>query len=325
MQVAVQERKKNGRAERSVSPKSLSLLDDWLNLNSMIRDLAKIFDKLDTEDQIVTLNALIKATKTQSSSIVLYISPEVARWILDNLNTRNRNKRKAKIRMYSQDQTDEEWMLTGDTIKFDWEGLLIDGQNRLSSIIKSGLTTESHVVFGIDPAAYRVIDHGAGRNGGDTFKTANIEYPGITSRAVRWLWIFNNPKVDRSTSLSDRAILDYYEKMINKAALKSHVQQAMKMINGTIPHGTLAAMLYLMEKKDPKLVKIFTEDLQKGNRGAGTLLKYLYQIKSSPGMRVKETHVTALTILAWNAYRRDAKVTLKLLTWNEETPHPTIE
>lgn len=97
MQVAVQERKKNGRAERSVSPKSLSLLDDWLNLNSMIRDLAKIFDKLDTEDQIVTLNALIKATKTQSSSIVLYISPEVARWILDNLNTRNRNKRKAKI------------------------------------------------------------------------------------------------------------------------------------------------------------------------------------------------------------------------------------
>lgn len=63
------------------------------------------------------------------------------------------------------------YMVNGESIIFDWNGRLIDGQHRLMAIIEAGICTEAVVVRGVNPDAYKTIDNtGAGsRSSADLF------------------------------------------------------------------------------------------------------------------------------------------------------------
>ena len=56
-----------------------------------------------------------------------------------------------------------DWYLTGDCLKFDADGVLRDGQNRLRSSVTSGVPFLTHVVFAIPPEAFDVLDSGTVR------------------------------------------------------------------------------------------------------------------------------------------------------------------
>src|SRR4051794_4301498 len=70
----------------------------------------------------------------------VWITPELARAILTDLNKGTRTKKPEEIRRYANDMKDGRWVMTGESIKFGTDGLLKDGQNRLSACVQANVS-----------------------------------------------------------------------------------------------------------------------------------------------------------------------------------------
>lgn len=79
------------------------------------------------------------------------ISPEEAQAYLDN-NAKHRPIKEKKVNEYMGEMADGKWRLNGKTICFDTNGRLLNGQHRLSAVVKSGVSLTTVVVRGLDPA-----------------------------------------------------------------------------------------------------------------------------------------------------------------------------
>src|ERR1700691_3954015 len=104
------------------------------------------------QQQVEALKELI--AQPPGPSHVIEWSPKLAEHVLTELNPKNRPRKPGKIKQYAADISNKAWGVTGDTIKFGSDGLLKDGQNRLSACVRVNKPFTSHTVFGIDPALF---------------------------------------------------------------------------------------------------------------------------------------------------------------------------
>lgn len=95
-------------------------------------------------------------------SATIRISPAVAESMRVR-NIRNRNESAKTQNLWAEDMKAGRWRPEDASIKFGWDGVLLDGQNRLGAIIRSGLTTPMRVVWNMDPATQLVMDQGLPR------------------------------------------------------------------------------------------------------------------------------------------------------------------
>lgn len=102
------------------------------------------------------------------------ITPKMAAEFLEKNFSDNRNIRNSVIEQYASDMRNERWTESGETIKFDEYGNLVDGQHRLQAVIKSGKTVAFFVVYGLKESAMTNIDIGARRTASDALKVFGI-------------------------------------------------------------------------------------------------------------------------------------------------------
>lgn len=95
------------------------------------------------------------------------ITPALAAEFLTKNVAHNRRLKLAKIAAFARDMKNGKWRLTHQAIAFDWNGELVDGQNRLSAIVKSKTTVDMWVYHGLDPEDFTVLDSGTARTAGD--------------------------------------------------------------------------------------------------------------------------------------------------------------
>lgn len=79
------------------------------------------------------------------------INPEEAQAYLDN-NAKHRPIKEKKVAEYMAEMQDGKWRLNGKTICFDSTGRLLNGQHRLSAVVRAGVSLTTVVVRGLDPA-----------------------------------------------------------------------------------------------------------------------------------------------------------------------------
>ena len=278
-------------------------------------------------DQIAALQALMN--DPPENSRVITISPALAQWIIDNLNTRNRKKRPRRIQTYARGMT-AGWVLNGATLVFSRKSLL-DGQNRLYACIVSQKSFKSHVVFGIDPDAFDSIDAGIGRTGGDTFYVAQIKDWHIVSPATRWLrllsdaWENSHHPKRGDSDVSNPEHLRYYEDHVAKERMAQAARRAKKAPTKIFDRGQLAALLYAFDKADPDRTRKFATDLEKTQRGVLKLSKILDELKGAQLGRMHENQRAAMIIRAWNAYQHANRVPRKQeLLWTEAQDFPQL-
>lgn len=97
----------------------------------------------------------------------VYVTPDLAASWLDLNVDRSRNVKKSRIGGYVRDIRNDSWVITGEAIKFDTEGRLVDGQNRCHAIVVAGQGAWALVARGISQDALVVLDSGSARNTGD--------------------------------------------------------------------------------------------------------------------------------------------------------------
>jgi len=101
------------------------------------------------------------------------LTPEVATEYLAT-NEENRHLRKRAVDMYMRNMEQGEWKVTGETIKFDKNGRLIDGQHRLHAIIRAGAEIPTLVIRGLEPDVQGVIDTNIHRTAGDMLRLTGV-------------------------------------------------------------------------------------------------------------------------------------------------------
>lgn len=111
-------------------------------------------------------------------STVETVTPEKARAILDSCRNRNRPISKKLVAKLAREMQDGKWMENGESIVFNDNGDLLDGQHRLSAICLSGVPCRMVVAKGVDHEAFRTIDRGKKRSPRDDlfilgYKNAN--------------------------------------------------------------------------------------------------------------------------------------------------------
>lgn len=112
------------------------------------------------------------------------VTPEIAaEWL--KANTANRKISAKSKSQYARDMASGNWRVTGDPIRFDINGKLIDGQHRLKACVDSGVNFTTAVLYGLQPSDQIVIDTVRPRSAHDVLAMYGYKGTSLTAAMCR--------------------------------------------------------------------------------------------------------------------------------------------
>lgn len=263
------------------------------------------------------------------------IGPKKAREYLDMMPRNRRQRGRVKDR-YIKAMTKGQWKLTGEAIKFNTRGELIDGQHRLEAIIATGKTVEILVCRNVPPEAFMELDTGATRSPGDLLTVAGYDYSNGVASAIRFITSIYKVEagtVSPSSLARERAapetLLEYaeaYSDSLVDAVRKTMTKQARTVCS---PPAMFAALYYIFAEHNKKGADQFFDTLIDGlgyEQGRQDpiyqLRRLLEQFKANKHQKRPNFYKAAITIKAWNAFQN--RDTISSLRFSENEGWPEI-
>lgn len=122
------------------------------------------------------------------------ITPEMAEQMLRHAGA-NRKLRETRIARYAADMAAGNWLYTGEAIKYNRLGEMIDGQHRLVACVRSGAAFRSLVIRGVPNAAMTQIDTGATRSLADVLRLNQEKDVNVLGASIvtGWRWGIGMP------------------------------------------------------------------------------------------------------------------------------------
>ena len=275
------------------------------------------------------------AVKKPTVSIETVSPTKAKNWLQGNVD--NRKLRETRVLFFSRLLQEGEWELTGDAIVFDTEGVLINGQHRLTAVAVSRVTAQFLVLRGVPSKTQEVMDQGLSRNLADQLHRRGVGYPNVVAGALNWMYqmqyIESTGKVhygDQSLRPSLRELLALFEA---SPELPDEAKHLSKLVYYTkVRHGPTTAAYHRLAMIDAEECEIFFKQLQEGTGLA----------KNDPIWRLREWCTTdartrvstgrappyrymAMLFKAWNIWREGS--VCNKLTWTysgaRKDPWPT--
>ena len=124
-----------------------------------------------------------------TTSKIEKITPEIAaKMLLKNIN--NRPITQSRVMEYAREMRIKNFHFTGEAIKFDGDGNLLDGQHRLLAVEESKETVEMLVIRGLDKEAFKYMDTGRTRQAQDVLAIEGIKNAPKIAAMVKFILIF---------------------------------------------------------------------------------------------------------------------------------------
>lgn len=197
-------------------------------------------------------------------SAYVRITPEMAHMLLQG---DNRNFIQANLDKIVSSMKKNDFMFTGDTIKFYRSGKLFDGQHRLKAIIISGIPQVLLCVFNVPDGAQKYTDIGKMRMPRDflSMRRDKVKYPSRIASALNIVKVYidhhNNPD-SRLTILGHHTALRTYEVDAFYDIFKEISVHFEKVRENRMTNATWAAALRLLfSRVDVQLASSFIEDV----------------------------------------------------------------
>lgn len=142
------------------------------------------------------------------------ITPERASELLSRNTMNFRKMDQKRVQLYAREMSQGAWKVTGDTIKIDPKGILLDGQHRLLAVVRSGVTIETAIAWNVESGGLP-IDRGKPRSIGQYCKHQGVLHATNVAAASKWclahdkgLWNKATPQIHQ---VPDSEVVAYIE------------------------------------------------------------------------------------------------------------------
>lgn len=225
----------------------------------------------------------------------------------------NRRIRASRVTEFARDMANGDWEMTGEAIKLNPAGDLLDGQHRLLAVLKAdemmpGIGVPMLVVRNVLNKAQRVMDTNTRRTAADQFKIAGYTYAAALAAAAKWAIIWDRQalysgkdsrNVTHSEQLSFTANNPRLQEIVKQAASKS------KYIH--MPLGYVACGWWVLDRIDEDQAEWFFDRLGDGanmpsDHPIMALRNTLIQLRLQKSNMSGEVHL-GLLMRTWNAMR----------------------
>lgn len=253
----------------------------------------------------------------QPFSELVQVTPSLAKEWLDR-NVKNRGQRSKAVAAYGRDINGGDWVVTGETIKFDWFGNLIDGQHRLEAVVATQRSIQTFVVYGVPPKAQDRIDSGVPRSFRDQLQLAEVKYASTLSALCRRIFLWeppHNERVDFSKAKVTHADLE------RTMAAHPEVFECAEFVEPLankvgVARSRLAFVYWVFRQIDQELGQEFVTKLASGaNLADGdpilALRERIRREGSGSKARNYESMLVWLSVYAWNHWM-DGRAVAKL-------------
>lgn len=236
------------------------------------------------------------------------IGPLEAMQMLAASEVENRNLRRRAVVGYADEMRSGKWLVTGETIKIDREGGLIDGQHRLNAIIEANVTLPILVVRGLDRSVIRVIDTAIRRSAADSLRFAGFQHPNMeavasvarlaVARATGGLERYGKVQ----TQISHLAIIEWVTDHPDATeSVKFGYANFRKL--GIVPSPLAYAHWRLSQIDDVETASFFEGLTMLSTEGAQDPRYVLFRAFANEAHRTNPGVIIGRTFTAWNAWR----------------------
>lgn len=262
------------------------------------------------------------------------LTPQLAkRWMAQN--PINRALRSGVVSRLADAIKRGEWMLNGETIKFDWNGNMLDGQHRTAAAVEANQAIDVFVVRGLDPRSQETVDRGIRRTLADIIKLRGESYAPVLAAGINTYHRIQTgtlkygaysgryyPSIQQAVR-----ILEENPRIREGLAIGHRLGVMLKVSAGV----TTACRLIFMNISETDAIYFFEKlltgsSLEEGDPILVLRNEFLKDMVRTDERKHQLHEKAALLIKAWNHYRRGEKV--ERLSWRsggsnpEEFPQP---
>lgn len=268
-------------------------------------------------------------------AIKTLVTPVMAETWLNERNNKNRRISPVHVNRLANEMVAGRWAMNGETIVFDQDLTLVDGQHRLTAIVRSGVTVEMLVVTGVeDPRAFATTGSLLLRRGANQvaemmgLKAANINNIVAATRVIM-AWDKTETHSDFGKYMANPRFYTFTNEEVSEHAieLQDELKDAFKQYaNATKLSGspsTMIALFSIFNRYDPIAAQSLFGKLADGlftSKGEPAKLLYDLLNKSRFPIKSKRLYITAITIKAFNATSESKEI--GNLRWRTEGAAP---
>lgn len=247
-----------------------------------------------------------KATPTNKNVVTVRrrtITPDLAAEMLAK-NRSNRKINQQIVQRYARTMESGGWLLNGETIKFDREGFMFDGQHRLSACVLTGKPFEAFVAEGLDREAFDTVDTGKGRTSADALYAS-----GNTSNAPLVASIANLAIKMETNSLRLNRYIEPHRVREWVAEHSPSVIEAAERVRkmNFLGFSPVLGLVYMIaSEKDAAKADVFFNQLETGEnlaKGDPSLTLRETLIKHKSDRSYHKADVLSMAFAAWNAFQ----------------------
>ena len=228
---------------------------------------------------------------------VMSVTPEMAeKWLSRNIEN-NRKINDDRVNAYAREMKDGKWLVTGQAIQFDENGVLIDGQHRLQAVIKAQTPVQMLVTTGLSPTAVNVIDTMQARSVNQIMRmtgASDLKANRFTISLVNTYLRF----ISSSRKITASEYSDWFDKHKEEMSLVVYglgcTAGAGKKGGVTAPVG-IALMMSLRCGVDPDILRQFVHEyrcLTTSGEKSQWAMKLAMYVRSTPGNSQRQTFAT---------------------------------
>lgn len=265
---------------------------------------------------------------------VLKITPALAKSMLLK-NKKNRPLDDRLVTSYATIMNNGEWRLSHQGICISQTGQILDGQHRLSAIVKCGKTIPFMVVSGLPDETMTVIDIGKKRTVGDAFHLLEVpNYNFIAASLTRYFKYENSVSDDKAANKRGErySIHQKYQMYLDNRdvidTLLRHAVKCRKKVKFMQISSIVALGMHLVLDGNYSLHKVMTffgevhlldqfTPTPASKALSNIFLKYI-----SGSEKMKPKYMDAVIIKAWNAWITSSNV--KILKFSETESFPQL-
>jgi len=247
------------------------------------------------------------------------ITPEVASDMLSR-NANNRPLTNSLVGFYAKQMMSGNWQSNGETIKISRSNNLLDGQHRLSAIVKYGKPVLISVAFDVDDDSFKTIDTGKKRVAAQIVAMSGFLNASAVAAGARWINAIKNRTGTSPGSVSSQEILD----LIEKHPFIKHYASLMKNSKLLISSLSIAVFALAAEKYGQEKIDSFVLNFRNGANLSKNMP--IYELRErliaaqSKQMRLTPVAVAAMTVKAVKAYCENKLIKSLRYAADEEFP-----